>query len=296
MTDSAKNLTLVGINNIGSKGYERYIRFSAFPTTWCPGCGDGIILKAIAMALDELDIDPNDIAVVSGIGCSGRMAGYFNANTLHTTHGRPLSFATGIKMSSPDKMVIVISGDGDAASIGGNHLIHAARRNIGIKLIIVNNGIYGMTGGQVSPTTIRGFYTETTPYGNFEPSFDLAKLLIGANSSFVARESVSRIAKLRQVIKASFVHKGFSAVEVLSNCHVNLGRRNKMKTPMNMHDFLDEITYPIEKADSLTEEEKAGKLPLGILYSDDERPEYTDIYYNQLVPIAKSTIKGGTAK
>ncbi len=284
----------IGVHDIGVRGYEKYIRYAAFPTTWCPGCGDGIVLKAIAMALDEMGTDPNDVAVVSGIGCSGRMSTFFNTNTLHTTHGRALSFATGIKLSRPEKTVIVVSGDGDAASIGGNHLIHAARRNIGLKLIIINNGIYGMTGGQVSPTTSQGFYTETTPYGNFEPSFDLADLLTGARSTFIARETVTHQLKLKQVLKASFEHKGFSAVEVLSNCHVNLGRRNKMKSAMSMVKHLNGMTYPLEKADKMTDEEKAGKLPLGILLNNNDRPEYSDMYYNQLVPTAQGIMKGGT--
>ena len=149
--------------------YEKYIRYKTFPTPWCPGCGDGIVLKSIAMAFSELDIDPNDIIVIAGIGCSGRMPTFFNTNTLHTTHGRALTFATGVKLSRPDKLVVVISGDGDAMAIGGNHLIHAARRNIGIKMILINNGVYGMTGGQVSPLTPQKFITETTPYGNIEP-------------------------------------------------------------------------------------------------------------------------------
>jgi 2-oxoglutarate ferredoxin oxidoreductase subunit beta len=273
------------------KGYEKYIRYDTFPNQWCPGCGNGVVLKTIAMALDELNIDPNDVVVVSGIGCSGRMSTFFNTNTLHTTHGRPLTFATGIKMAQPDKTVIVISGDGDATSIGGNHLIHAARRNIGIKLILINNGIYGMTGGQVSPTTIANFYTETTPYGNFEPNFDVVDLLKGARASFIARESAFRLVKLKQTIRKSFEHDGFSTVEVLSNCHVNLGRRNKMRKALDMKKFLEEVTYPIERADKMTEEEKAGKYPLGIFVNDVDRPEYSDIYYNQLVPIAQGSMK-----
>ncbi len=291
-TDQLKHIST---KDLGSRGYEKYVRYAAFPSTWCPGCGDGVILKAIAMALDDLGADPNDVAVIAGIGCSGRMATFFNTNTLHTTHGRALTFATGIKLARPEKTVIVISGDGDASAIGGNHLIHAARRNIGVKLIIINNGIYGMTGGQVSPTTSQGFYTDTTPYGNFEPSFDLAELLKGARASFIGRETVAHQAKLRQLLKASFEHKGFSAVEVLANCHVNLGRRNKMKTPMSMAKYYDDITYPIEKADTLTAEEKAVRLPLGILVRDNTRPEYSDLYYNQLVKVAQGSVKGGAS-
>ena len=290
--ENVNQLTPIHIKDRPSHGYEKYVRYAPFPTTWCPGCGDGVILKSIAMALNDLDTDPNNIAVVSGIGCSGRMSTFFNTNTLHTTHGRALTFATGIKMSNPEKTVIVISGDGDAAAIGGNHLIHAARRNIGIKLVIINNGIYGMTGGQVSPTTNPGFFTETTPYGNFEPAFDLAQLLKGANASFVGREIVSNHIKLKKMLKASFEHNGFSAVEVLCNCHVNLGRRNKMKTPISMAKYFKEITYPFDKTDKLKSDEKAGKLPLGILVKDINRMEYTELYYNELCKAAQGIEKG----
>jgi len=270
------------------RDYEKYIRFGYFPTTWCPGCADGIVLKSVAIVLSEMGLDPNDIAVVSGIGCSGRMPNYFNTNSLHTAHGRALTFATGIKFSRPEKMVIVISGDGDASAIGGNHLIHAARRNIGIKLIIINNGIYGMTGGQVSPTTPHGFFTETTTYGNWEPNFDIAELLKGANASFVARESIRRLPQLKKVIRKVFEHDGFAALEILSNCHVILGSRNKMRSPLAMLDYLDTISYPLEKADKMTDEEKKGKYPLGILVERNDMTEYTDMYFNKLVPIAQS--------
>ena len=276
--------------------YEKYIRTNSFPSTWCPGCGDGVILKAAASVLSDMKIDPNDVMVVSGIGCSGRMSNYFNTNTLHTCHGRALSFATGIKLCEPGKTVIVISGDGDASAIGGNHLIHAARRNIGVKLLLVNNGIYGMTGGQVTPTTQGGFITETTPYGNFEPNFNIVDLLTGANATFVARESVSRIPKLKQVIKAAFQHDGFAAVEIMSNCHVNLGRRNKMKSPVDMLKFLDASTYPLEKADTMSDEEKADKFPLGIFVQKNDRQEYSDMYYNTLIPAAKNIVGGRSSK
>ncbi|MCL1828175.1 MAG: thiamine pyrophosphate-dependent enzyme [Oscillospiraceae bacterium] len=273
------------------KDYEKYIRYGYFPTTLCPGCADGFIIKTIAIVLSEMGIDPNDAAIVSGIGCSGRMSNYFNTCSLHTTHGRALTFATGIKLSCPDKTVIVISGDGDSCAIGGNHLIHAARRNIGIKLILVNNGIYGMTGGQLSPTTPPGFYTETSTYGNYEPNFDIAELLKGAGASFVARESASRLPKIKGVMRQAFEHDGFAALELLCNCHVNLGSRNKMRSPMEMMDYLKKITYPLEDAGKMQDDEKKGKLPLGILVRKNDVPEYTDMYFNTLVPAAKDAAK-----
>jgi 2-oxoglutarate ferredoxin oxidoreductase subunit beta len=273
------------------RDYERYIRYRTFPTPWCPGCGDGIILKTIAMAFSELKIDPDNIVVVAGIGCSGRMPTFFNTNTLHTTHGRALTFATGIKLARPDKLVVVISGDGDALAIGGNHLIHAARRNIGIKMILINNGIYGMTGGQVSPLTPQKFLTETTPYGNIEPKFDSAELLIAAKSSFVARETVNRMIPLKEVIKKSFQHKGFSVVEVISNCHINLGRRNKMRHPVDMDRWIASRTVTKAQYEKLAPADRNHKYPVGVLAEDKERLEYSELYYKHIVPAAQAKAK-----
>jgi len=273
------------------RDYEKYIRYRTFPTPWCPGCGDGIILKAIARSFSELDLDPDNIVVVSGIGCSGRMPTFFNTNTLHVTHGRALTFATGIKLARPDKMVVVISGDGDATAIGGNHLIHAARRNIGIKMILINNGIYGMTGGQVSPLTPQKFVTETTPYGNIEPKFNASELLIAARASFVARETVNRPQQLKGVIKKSFEHKGFSVIEAISNCHVNLGRKNKMKDPISMTQWIAGRTVSKKEFDGLTDEEKEHKYPVGILKEDTKRLEYTELYYKHIIPPAQEAAR-----
>jgi 2-oxoglutarate ferredoxin oxidoreductase subunit beta len=242
------------------------------------------------MAFSELKLDPDEIVVVAGIGCSGRMPTFFNTNTLHTTHGRALTFATGIKLARPEKMVVVISGDGDACAIGGNHLIHSARRNIGIKMILINNGIYGMTGGQVSPLTPQKFITETTPYGNIEPKFDASELLIGANATFVARVTVTRMIQLKEVIKKSFQHKGFSVVEAISNCHINLGRRNKMKDPIVMTKWIASRAVPLSQFEKLTPEERDDKFPVGILKEDKERLEYTEIYYQHIVPAAKAAM------
>jgi 2-oxoglutarate/2-oxoacid ferredoxin oxidoreductase subunit beta len=237
-------------------------------------------------------LEPDNIVVVSGIGCSGRMPTFFNTNTLHTTHGRALTFATGIKLARPEKMVVVISGDGDALAIGGNHLIHAARRNIGLKMILINNGIYGMTGGQVSPLTPQNFITETTPYGNIEPKFMASELLVACKASFVARETVVRPLPLKQVIKKSFEHKGFSVVEVISNCHINLGRRNKMKDPMTMDRWIAGRTVTQADYDKLSPEERNHKYPVGILLEDKNRLEYSELYYQHIVPAAQQ----GSAK
>jgi 2-oxoglutarate ferredoxin oxidoreductase subunit beta len=244
------------------------------------------------MAMSDMNVDKNDVIIIAGIGCSGRMSTYFDTNTLHTTHGRALTFATGVKLARPDKLVVVIAGDGDSSSIGGNHLIHAARRNIGIKMIVINNGIYGMTGGQVSPLTLPGFYTETTPYGNIEPQFDLVELVKASKGSFVARESINRLIPLKKTIKNSFLHEGFSMVEVISNCHVNLGRRNKMKSVLSMVKYLKDITYLKEQEASLDEESKKDKMALGVFVQDSDRLEYSDLYYNHIIPKAKASVSG----
>jgi len=258
--------------------YMPYMREEKLPHMWCPGCGIGVVLKSMIRSFDELEWDPNDIAVVSGIGCTSRSPGYLNMNTLHTTHGRALSFATGIKMHRPDKHVVVISGDGDGSAIGGNHLIHAARRNIDITLIVNNNNIYGMTGGQYSPTTPLGTKAATAPYGNLEPPFDLANLVIGAGASFVARGHVANGRQLSMFIKQGFAHKGFSFIEVISNCHTQFGRRNKMADPMNMIKWIGDRATPLKKYEELSREDKAKRFPVGVLYMDEGRPEYTDTY------------------
>ena len=274
------------------RAYEKYIRFETFPHPWCPGCGDGIILKAVAMAFADLDWDPDDIIVIAGIGCSGRMATYFKTNTLHTTHGRALTFATGIKLARPDKKVVVVSGDGDALAIGGNHLIHAARRNIGINMVLINNGVYGMTGGQLSPMTPQLFVTATTPYKNIEPRFDIVELLKASQVSFVARETVNRPYPLKEVIRKSFLHDGFSVVEAISNCHVNLGRKNTMRSALSMTRWIAERTATRQEYDKLPPEERAHRYPVGILKQDDERLEYSKLYHN----IVSTAVQGARKK
>jgi 2-oxoglutarate ferredoxin oxidoreductase, beta subunit (EC 1.2.7.3) len=177
-----------------SRIHERYLRHTKkFPNVWCAGCGIGIVLGAIIRAVDSLGLDKNDIAMVSGIGCTGRMPVYVDFNTLHTTHGRALAFATGLKLVRPEMRVIVVMGDGDALAIGGNHFIHAARRNIGLTAIVVNNATYGMTGGQYSPTTPLGALSTTAPYGHIEPPFQIAELAQCAGAAFVARSTVYHV-------------------------------------------------------------------------------------------------------
>ncbi|NOZ90471.1 MAG: 2-oxoglutarate ferredoxin oxidoreductase subunit beta [Epsilonproteobacteria bacterium] len=258
--------------------YDKYLRTNKMPTLWCWGCGDGVILKAFIRAIDKLGWDKDDICVVSGIGCSGRFSSYVDFNTVHTTHGRTIAFATGIKLANPDKHVICVAGDGDGLAIGGNHTIHGCRRNIDMTLILINNFIYGLTNSQTSPTTPQGFWTVSQKVGNIDPTFDGCKLAEAAGASFVARELVAAPKKLEKVLVQAMEHKGFSYVEVLSNCHINLGRKNKMQSAMANLDWIDSISMSKKKWDNLPEEEKKNYLPTGILKQDTEAPEYCDMY------------------
>ncbi len=205
-----------------------YVRLDLFPHFMCPGCGHGIAMRALLWAIHELGIDKNQLAIVSGIGCSGRVGAYIDANTYHTTHGRPLAFATGLKLARPDLHVIVITGDGDCLAIGGNHLIHACRRNLDITCVMLNNETYGMTGGQVSPTTTSDRFTTTTPRGNFEPVFDPCALAQGAGATFVGRELTLQCPTLKNLIRDGIRHPGFSFLEVLSDCTEIYGRKNDL--------------------------------------------------------------------
>jgi len=222
--------------------------------------------------------DQNDVCVVSGIGCSGRFSSYLDFNTVHTTHGRTVAYATGIKLANPDKHVICVAGDGDALAIGGNHTIHGCRRNIDIHMIVINNFIYGLTNSQTSPTTPRGMWTVSQKAGNIDPTFDACELAQAAGASFVARESVIDPKKLERSLVKGFSHKGFSFMEVLSNCHINLGRKNKMASAVENLDWIDSITMGKMKFDKLDDGEKINFLPTGVLKDDKEADEYCDMY------------------
>ncbi len=258
--------------------YDEYLRTDKMPTLWCWGCGDGVILKSFIRAVDKLGWEKDDICVVSGIGCSGRFSSYVDFNTVHTTHGRTVAFATGIKLANPDKHVVCVAGDGDGLAIGGNHTIHGCRRNIDITLIIIQNFIYGLTNSQTSPTTPRGFWTVSQKVGNIDPTFDGCQLAEAAGASFVGRENVTAPKKLEKLLLQAMEHKGFSYVEAMSNCHINLGRKNKMQSAMANLDWIDSITLPKKKWDALPEEEKMNHLPTGILKQDTEAPEYCEMY------------------
>ena len=257
--------------------YDKHLRLEKMPTLWCWGCGDGIILKATIRAIEKMGWDMDDVAIVSGIGCSGRFSSYINANTVHTTHGRTVAYATGIKLANPEKNVIVVAGDGDGLAIGGNHTIHGCRRNIDLNFILINNFIYGLTNSQTSPTTPQGMWTVSQKNGNIYPTFDACALAIGAGASFVARESMLDPKKLEKILVKGFSHKGFSFMDIMSNCHINLGRKNKMLSAMENLEWIDSITMPKRKYDALTEEEQLNLFPTGVLRQVEQK-EYCDMY------------------
>ncbi|MBE3021363.1 2-oxoglutarate ferredoxin oxidoreductase subunit beta [Campylobacter sp. 7477a] len=258
--------------------YDNYLRTDKMPTLWCWGCGDGVILKSVIRAIDQLGWDMNDVCVVSGIGCSGRFSSYVNCNTVHTTHGRAIAYATGIKLANPSKHVIVVTGDGDGLAIGGNHTIHGCRRNIGLNHILINNFIYGLTNSQTSPTTPRGFWTATAQLGNIDPSFNATNLAIAAGATFVARGSVIEPERLTKLFVEGFKHDGYSFFDVFSNCHVNLGRKNKMGEAVKMLEWIKERSVNKIKFDQMSKNEQKGLFPLGVLHKDETKTEYSKAY------------------
>jgi 2-oxoglutarate ferredoxin oxidoreductase subunit beta len=261
-----------------SRMHERYLRHSKkFPNVWCAGCGIGIVLGAIVRAVDGLQLEKNDVALLSGIGCTGRMPVYVDFNTMHTTHGRALAFATGLKMVQPQMKVIVVMGDGDALAIGGNHFIHAARRNIGLTAIVVNNATYGMTGGQYSPTTPTGVQTATAPYGHIEQPFPIAELAVTAGAAFVARSTVYHVQELEKQIAQAVTKEGFAVVEAMSYCHTTIGRMNRWGSAPDMMRRLKEESITLKRAEGMSEEEMRGKIVRGV-FVDRDIPEYTRLY------------------
>jgi len=257
--------------------YEKYIRKGTLPHIWCAGCGHGILMKSIIRAIAKLELDKNKIAVVSGIGCVSRMTGYLDFNTLHTTHGRAITFATGLKMVRPDMTIILVCGDGDAVAIGGNHFIHACRRNIDLKMIVANNYIYGMTGGQVAPTTPIDDISTTTPYGNIDREFDICRLAEGAGATFVARTTSFHTEQMDQLIIQAIKHKGFSVIDVIDACWTVYGRRNKFKDHVAMLKWQRDIALPLKAAERMKPEDVKGKILTGIFCSK-EAPEYVEEY------------------
>jgi 2-oxoglutarate ferredoxin oxidoreductase subunit beta len=265
---------------------HKYLRHhKKFPHVWCSGCGNGIILGALIRAVERIGIEKDDVVLASGIGCSGRMPTYVDFNTIHTTHGRALTFATGIKLAKPTLNVITVMGDGDATAIGGNHFIHAARRNLDLTAIIINNQIYGMTGGQASPTTPYGANSTTSPFTNIEHAFSIAELAVAAGASFVARGTVYHAVQLDKLIEKGIRKNGFSVVEVMSNCHVQFGRRNKMGDPVTMLNWFKENAVSKDKGLSMPPDSLDDKFTIGIL-ADLDKPDYI-AEYNKIRQKAK---------
>ena len=262
---------------------HKYMRIDHLPHIWCAGCGNGIIMRDVAVALQELIEDPavpisrDKTVVVSGIGCSSRAAGYLDFDSIHTTHGRAIAFATGIKFARPELEVIVLTGDGDCSAIGGNHLIHAARRNIGLTVVTFNNDIYGMTGGQYSPTTPTGDKATTAPYGNLDRPFDIAQLAAGAGATFTARGSAYHAKETTELIKQGILHKGFSLIDVYSVCPTYYGRKNGKGGAVEMLQWQKEHMVPAAAYYAMSEEARQDKMLVGVL-THTEHPEYTEKY------------------
>ncbi|MCD7974595.1 MAG: thiamine pyrophosphate-dependent enzyme [Phascolarctobacterium sp.] len=265
---------------------DKYFRPGRLPHIWCPGCGNGVITGAIVKAIDQVGLDQNAVAVISGIGCSSRASGYLDFNTVHSAHGRAIPVATGIKLADPSLNVVVITGDGDATAIGGNHLIHAARRNIDMTVVLYNNSIYGMTGGQYSPMTPLGSKATTAPYATIEHDFNVTELVKAARATFVARATTFHTQTLIDLIAKGIQHKGFSFIEAVSACPISFGRQNKMGGPDAMMMWQRDHAAPLAAWEKLNDEQRQGKFPIGILYEDTSRMEYTEAY-DQLIAKAQ---------
>lgn len=253
---------------------RRFLRPEKLPHFFCAGCGCGQVLNYFTQSLDKLGLDSSSFVTIGGVGCTARIPVYLKSDTLHGVHGRTLAWATGIKMHRPELPIVIFAGDGDLASIGGNHFIHAARRNLDVTVILVNNMNFAMTGGQVAPTTPENLRTMTTPYGSDEPQFDIAKLALAAGASHVERWAATMPAQCVAGISRALTHKGFSLIEIVSQCPTHFGRYAlKTGDPVKVTDYIRSITIPMAKASSMDEEELAGKLVCG-MFVCKERPVY----------------------
>lgn len=255
----------------------RYMKPGALPHMWCAGCGIGGMLGAMLRAFEELGYGNDDTVVVTGIGCTGKLDDYLVTNALHTTHGRALAYATGIKAFKPSLNVVVVMGDGDSVTIGGNHFIHAARRNIDVTAIVLNNLNYGMTGGQVSGTTPEWSVTSTTAWGNPEREFDICALAEVAGANFVARSTSYEGWEMQGLIRRALGKKGFSLVEVVSPCPTQFGRYNEMRETAAMLRWIESRALPVERWRELPGDERRGHFPVGVLAERDE-PDFNTRY------------------
>ncbi|MBE9492697.1 MAG: 2-oxoacid:ferredoxin oxidoreductase subunit beta [Bacteroidetes bacterium] len=255
---------------------DKLIRADRMPHIWCPGCGLGTSFSCFLSALDQSGLDTDKCVIVSGIGCTGRIPGYTNIDSYHTTHGRAIPFATGLKLANPELTVTVFSGDGDLFAIGGNHFIHAARRNVDINIICVNNFNYGMTGGQYGPTTPLDAITTTSPYGNYEHPFNLVHVAAGSGAVFVARWTSLHVRRLTNSIKEALLKKGFTFIEIISPCPTSYGRRNKLGDGLEEMKYYQEnsvISHGIDPKD--TDLNLNGKIVVG-KFIDIDKPTFLD--------------------
>ena len=257
--------------------YEHYLIKDKLPLFWCRGCGNGIVLQAILRAFAERQLDKKKIVVVTGIGCWGKADDYIDTHTFHGTHGRALAYATGIKLANPELTVVALVGDGDGATIGGNHLIHAARRNVDITTIMVNNFTYGMTGGQYSGTTPDHFLSTTSAYGHVEKPFDVSQLVVAAGAPYVSRTTTYHARQLEKYIGEALDRQNFSFVEAISQCPVHFGRSNQMAQPVETLAWIKENTISVQQSMKLTDEEKVNKFVIGNLV-DREQEDYSRRY------------------
>ncbi|MCC6678299.1 MAG: 2-oxoacid:ferredoxin oxidoreductase subunit beta [Phycisphaerales bacterium] len=268
-----------------SEGYRKFLRMKQLPHVWCPGCGNGMIVKALLEAVGELGLEQDKVVVVSGIGCSGRTPFVLDFNTMHTTHGRALAFATGIKLANPELKVIVIMGDGDASAIGGNHFIHSCRRNLDLTALIFNNGIYGLTGGQLAPTTPTGKRSTTTPTGSIDAPFDLVRLALGAGAGFVARTTSFDHKVMASLMKRAISYRGFAVMDILTSCPTYFGRMNEVAEPYDMVHYLRDTTSAMHdctcgETDEAEDPVVAGAAALmstGV-FRDEAREDYGTLY------------------
>lgn len=268
--------------------YNEYLRPNKLPHIWCPGCGHGIALKAMLRAIHNSGYTKDQICMISGIGCSSRTPGYVDFNTMHTLHGRAIAFATGVKLANPKLKMIVVTGDGDALAIGGNHFIHACRRNIDMTILVMTNATYGMTGGQYSPTTPMESIATTSRYGNIEPPFDACEMAKASGATFVARGTAYHTLELEKTILAALNHKGTSVVDIIDACPTYFGRANKFKSATHMMEVIEKDgTVNVKQADKLPPEKVEGKMLRGVLHQV-EKPEYTEQYENLVIGKAKA--------
>jgi 2-oxoglutarate ferredoxin oxidoreductase subunit beta len=270
--------------------FSNYLRSAMIPHIWCSGCGNGIVLNCFVHALDELQEDLDKLVVVSGIGCIGRAAGYTNADSFHTTHGRAIPFATGVKLANPELEVVVISGDGDLFAIGGNHFIHAARRNIGIKVICANNFNYGMTGGQQGPTTPLEALTATTPYGNIEHPFNLVHLAAASGATYVARWTTLHVRRLTQSIKRMLQKEGFCFIEVVTPCPEIFGRHNKMRTGLEMMEWFRRASVVENFSDPSKAEITSERIVVGE-FVNVQKVSYEKLFHEKLAQINEKAVE-----